>query len=270
MSAVNSERWLDMLESICTRVASPHLDLLVDQTGCGEQLLEGIRQLEPAMSFQLLFEGMPEAGIAHQGPLLVRIDLAQRLHRFWLEGVIDAFPRESRLLALVSTWPFQQLAEYLRQCLEAANGGVVGVLRFYDPRLFPLLLSHVLDLRQQQQLLRPAQCWSWLDRDGRVGYRRGIGASAASPDLFQPFELSDNQLHRLGCASDTTLALRKITGDLPPQWSEEQRFHACYAAMLEADEAGLLVQARRVAFVLERIGGECPAPGHAGIQGVAR
>jgi len=256
MSEVQTERWLRLLDHFCTQLDSPHLDLLIDQAGCQERLLEGLRQFEPAISFQLLFEDMPESGIAHLGPLLVRIELAQPLHRFWLEELVDTFAMDSRLLALVSKWPFERLAGYLQQCLEAANGGAVGVLRFYDPRLFPLLFSHVLDPQQQQQLLHPALCWSWLDRDGQPGYLRGAAASAAGPDLFQPFELDDPQLHRLGCASDASRALTHIAGQLPAQWSPEQRFQACYRAMLEADEAGLMAGTKRIAFVLERIRGE--------------
>ncbi|MDR0277398.1 MAG: DUF4123 domain-containing protein [Paucimonas sp.] len=255
MSSENARQWLVLLQETCTRLGSPHLDLLIDQTGCQEDLPTGIGQLEPPMPFRLLFEGMPEEGISHLGPLLIRIEMAQSLHRFWLEELIEAFVGDSRLLALVSPWPFERLAGYLQQCLEAANGGVVGVLRFYDPRLFPLLLSHVLDPQQQSQLLRPALCWSWLDRNGQPCYQRGEGASAATPDVFQPIELSDDQMHRLGCASDATVTMGKLAAELPAQWQAEQRFQACYAAMLEADAAGLLTSAQRTAFVRDRVHG---------------
>ncbi|WP_110973017.1 DUF4123 domain-containing protein [Pseudomonas huaxiensis] len=253
MNIANPEQWLDLLEAGCAQVASTHLDLLIDQANCQAPLLAGIQQFEPAMPWRMLFDALPESGAAHLGPLLVRIDLHQPLQRLWLEELIHELGDQSRLLALVSRWPFERLGTYLSQCLEVLNGGRGGVLRYYDPRLFPLLFSHVLDPDQQRQLLCPAVFWSWLDLDGQPRHQTGTAAPAEGFYHFQTIELSDRQLDRLCCASDTWVALSELAAGLPTQWGAEQRFQACYAAMLEADEAGLMVDTQRQAFVLDRI-----------------
>lgn len=253
MSNANPEQWLGLLEAGGKQVGSTHLDLLIDQANCELSLLDGIQQFEPPMPWRMLFDALPESGAAHLGPLLVRVDLQQPVQRVWLEELMHELGEQSRLLALVSRWPFERLGAYLGQCLEASSGGCGGVLRYYDPRLFPLLFSHVLDPDQQQQLLRPAVFWSWLDLDGRPRHLTGSAAPAEGFYEFQAIELSDRQIDRLHCASDTWTALGGLAAGLPAQWGAEQRFQACYAAMLEADEAGLMLDTQREAFVLDRI-----------------
>lgn len=253
MSTNGTEPWLDLLKPAVARMPRSHLDLLIDQAGCDAPLLEGIRHFAPAVPWCRLFEALPEAGIAHVGPLLVRIDLDQPLQHLWLEELIGVFGKQSRLLALVSPWPFERLASYLGQCLEARSGGRIGLLRYYDPRLLPLLLGQVLDAEQQRQLLRPAVFWSWLDRDGRPRRQSGTAESAEGFHQFRMIELSDTQLDLLHCASDAHDALSELSDALPREWSMERRFQACYAAMREASDAGLMADTQRQAFVLDRI-----------------
>ncbi|OLS62623.1 DUF4123 domain-containing protein [Pseudomonas putida] len=253
MSTTRTDPWLELLESAVARMPHNHLDLLIDQAGCNAPLLEGIRQSAASVPWCRLFEALPEAGIAHVGPLLVRIDLGQPLQRLWLEELIGVFGKESRLLALVSTWPFERLASYLGQCLEARSAGRVGLLRYYDPRLLPLLLGQVLDTEQQRQLLRPAVFWSWLDRDGRPRQHSGTAEHTEGFHQFHMIELSDAQLDLLHCASDAHDALSELSDALPREWSAERRFQACYAAMREASDAGLMADTQRQAFVLDRI-----------------
>ncbi|WP_342456597.1 hypothetical protein [Pseudomonas sp. PSKL.D1] len=105
--------------------------------------------------------------------------------------------------------------------MQALNGGRLGLLRFYDPRLFPVLFSHVL---------QPEQC-------------EGVG----------PVALSDAQVDILGCAADATRAIAQQAIAFPLQWGAEQRFQACYRGMLEACREGLLVDVEREAFVSEQV-----------------
>jgi hypothetical protein len=257
MSATHVSAWLDLLEFSCDRVSITCLDIIIDQAGSDAPLLPGVLSVEPALPWYSLFTGLPESGADDLAPLLVRVDLSQPLQRHWLVGLLQALDGRSQLLVLGSRWPFQTLAEHLRRCLEARNGGYLGLLRYYDPRLFPLLLSQVLEPEQQQPLLHPAVFWSWLDRDGLPKRLLGTAHTPESADDFTPIELSDRQVETLNCASDATMAMASLADALPTQWSAEQQFQACYAAMLEATEAGLLLAPQREAHTLERLRSAC-------------
>lgn len=253
MTAAHLSTWLGLMEATCGKVSTTCLDIIIDQAGSDAPLLPSVLSVQPSMPWYSLYTGLPEAGADDLAPLLVRIDLAQPLQRHWLLGLMHELDGRSQLLALASLWPFQALAEYLGRCLEARNGGCLGLLRYYDPRLFPLLFSHVLQADQQQLLLRPAVFWSWLDRDGVPQRLLGATDMPESADGFSPMELSDGQVETLGCASDATLAVVSLSDALPSGWGAEQCFQACYAAMLEASRAGLLLKPEREAFTLDRL-----------------
>ncbi|NWA05004.1 DUF4123 domain-containing protein [Pseudomonas gingeri] len=253
MTTPHIDTWLGLLDAACAQGSSTCLDIIIDQSGGDEPWLSSVLSVEPPLPWYSLFTGMPEEAAEELAPLLVRVDLAQPLQRHWLAGLMHELDGCSQLLALASMWPFQALAEYLDRCLEASNGGCPGLLRYYDPRLFPLLFSHVLEPGQQQALLRPVLFWSWLDRDGAPQRLLGAADTPDSLETFKPFDLSDSQLETLGCASDATLALENLRTALPAEWSAERRFQACYAAMLDATEAGVLVDTEREAFTLDRV-----------------
>lgn len=234
MSAVSRSTWIELLEVSCTEVSVTCLDLIIDQAGSESPLLPSVLSVEPALPWYSLFTGLPEDAASELAPLLVRVDLTQPLQHQWLIGLVQALKGRSQLLVLASFWPFQALAEYLGRCLEVRNGGYLGLLRYYDPRVFPLLFSHVLEPEQQRWLLCPAVLWSWLDRDGIPKQLKGRTDAQALPEDFMPIELSDSQLETLCCASDATTAMVKLADALPPGWSAEQHFQACYAAMLDA------------------------------------
>lgn len=253
MTAIQRDAWLELLEVSCAKGGISHLDVIVDQAASNTPLLPSVLSVEPPLQWHLLFTGLPEEGAADLGPLLLRVDLTQPLQRQWLGGLMHEARGRSQLLVLASPWPFLALAEHLGRCLEATNGGYTGLLRYYDPRLFALLFSHVLEPEQQQLLLRPAVFWSWLDRDGVPGHLPGVPGEPLDPEDFCLLDLSDDQLEILGCASDATLATSKLLAARAPHWGAEEYFQQCYAAMLAATEAGLLLGPEREAFVLERL-----------------
>lgn len=253
MTAQTASTWLNLLEDACREIPTTHLDIIIDQAG-GAPLLESVRSIDPPLSWQSLFEGQPEASAVDLAPLLVRIDLNEPLQRHWLLGLLHDRAELQQLLVVASLWPFDELAAYLSQCLGALYGGQPALLRYYDPRLFPLLFSHVLSPEQQSQLLRPAVFWSWLDRDGAPRRLLGQSEPAQSKAAFTAIELSDAQRETLGCASDATLLLASPEAGRLSAASPEQRFQACYAAMLGATRAGLLLDEQRWAHVLQRLG----------------
>lgn len=257
MTSARSVPWIELLEACCAQSTLTCLDIIIDQAGGDTPMLGSVLSVEPSLPWHSLFSELPEAGAEELAPLLVRVDLAIPLQRQWLIGLMQALKGCSQLLVLASNWPFQALAEYLGRCLEAQCGGCPGLLRYYDPRLFPLLFSHVLEPSQQRLLLRPAVFWSWLDRDGLPQRLTGACDEPVWPEDRRPIVLSDSQLETLGCASDATLAMEIFGEALPAQLSAEQQFQACYAAMLEATQAGLISETEREAYTLDRLRTAC-------------
>lgn len=257
MTSVRSDTWIELLEACCAQTTITSLDIIIDQAGSDTPMLGSVLSVEPSLPWHSLFSELPEAGAEDLAPLLVRVDLTIPLQRQWLIGLMQSLKGRSQLLVLASNWPFQALAEYLGRCLEAQSGGYPGLLRYYDPRLFPLLFSHVLESNQQRLLLRPAVFWSWLDRDGLPQRLAGACDEPVWPEERRPIVLSDSQLETLGCASDATLALASLGEALPPQLSAEQQFQTCYAAMLEATQAGLISTTEREAYTLDRLRTAC-------------
>ncbi|KGE64852.1 MULTISPECIES: DUF4123 domain-containing protein [Pseudomonas] len=253
MSAVPHEAWIELLEVSCTEVSVTCLDLIIDQAGSEYPLLPSVLSVEPALPWYSLFTDLPEHAASELAPLLVRVDLAQPQQHQWFIGLVQALKGRSQLLVLASFWPFKELAEYLGRCLEVRHEGYLGLLRYYDPRVFPLLFSHVLEPQQQRWLLCPAAFWSWLDRDGIPHRFQGRADAQALPEDFVPIELSDSQLETLCCASDATTAMVNLADALPLGASAEQHFQACYVAMLEATQAGLLLEPERQAYTLDRL-----------------
>ncbi|MGE8144295.1 DUF4123 domain-containing protein [Pseudomonas frederiksbergensis] len=253
MSSVPRNPWIELLEVSCTQVPTHCLDIIIDQAGSDSPVLPSVLSVEPALPWHSLFTGLPEAGVDELAPLLVRVDLTQPLQRQWLVGLVQMLEGRAQLLVLASLWPFQTLAEHLGRCLEASNGGYLGLLRYYDPRLFPLLFSHVLEAEQQQPWLRPAVFWSWLDHDGLPRRLLGSPDTLEWPEDFTPVELSDSQLETLCCASDAMAAMESLAAALPCEWSTEQSFQACYAGMLDASQAGLLLTPQREAYTRDKL-----------------
>ncbi|MNE58631.1 hypothetical protein D3C80_1536720 [compost metagenome] len=183
----------------------------------------------------------------------MRVELIQPLQRQWFLGLLNATQGLPVLMTLASDWPFPMLAEHLGRCIEALNGGCLGILRYYDPRLFPLLFSHVLTPEQQQAWLQPALFWSWLDRDGLPQHLLGAAHSPVIDDSFTPLELSDSQVDVLCCAGDATIAMVSLAAQFPSDWGAEQCFRGCYSGMLAASSAGLLTTSQREALTLEHL-----------------
>lgn len=253
MTTAHISTWLGVLEASCAQVSTTFLDIIVDQAGSEAPLLPSVLSIEPPIPWYSLFTGLPEEGADDLAPLLLRIDLAQPLQRQWLIGLMHDLNGRSQLLVLASLWPFQVLAEYLGRCLEVRNGGYLGLLRYYDPRVFPLLFSHVMESDQQQVLLHPVIFWSWLDRDNAPKRLMGLAAMPEGGHSSIPIELSDSQVETLSCASDATVAMVSLSEALPFGWGAERRFQHCYTSMIQATRAGLLVASQREAYTLEAV-----------------
>jgi len=240
--------WLDDLQQCCAAQPNASLYLIIDQAIDEAPLVPGVFSI---VSCHSLFTGLPEEDAVHLAPLLIQVDRDAPLIRLWLSALMAERDPRTCMVALVSRWGLQALGSYLSRCLEACNGGQTGILRYYDPRLFPLLFSHVLTPAQQQPLLSPAVNWYWLDRDGAHQQMEGLDEPPMYSDELDIAELTDAQLETLACASDAVALTQDPLAAFPADCSLERRFQNCYAAMLEATRVGLILPTQRDAFALD-------------------
>ena len=76
-----------------------------------------------------------------QAPLLMRLDLTHWRHKAWLEELLTHGAADARVLVVISPLAFETLSHALRALSQIRWGCKAGLLRYYDPRSFPLLMS---------------------------------------------------------------------------------------------------------------------------------
>ncbi len=213
-----------------------HIDVLVDATGLDDYplLAEHARQSDPPALFKLL-EQTPEAALADEGPLLLRLEDG---HAAWLDELLERIDCRRHLMLLFSPWPLPRLGEHLRSCTQAEwnQGRSSGVLRFYEPGLF-MAVSDMLDPRQSRYLHAPVSSWHWLDRDGRPRALAGHYQAHETPPLQAALRLEAHQVAALRAWSEAE-AYRREYFVLPREHglgSQESLLQHLVQAHLAAD-----------------------------------
>ncbi|MDX5631158.1 MULTISPECIES: DUF4123 domain-containing protein [unclassified Brenneria] len=244
--------WFSLLETAVKNAESDHLDLIVDQSGANTPLIPALETFSPAIPWCSLFAGLPEESEVDAAPLLIRINLGLLEQRQWAEQLIQHLAKQPRLLTLCSAWSFNMLSEYFTACLDATHCGQPGILRFFDPRIFPHLFTHILLDSQQKHLLRPAMFWSWLDREGEPVWLTGDNASP-SEEKPEKIDLDDQQLEQLLIVSDAEMLMCSFMRQNGLTRASEALFHASYRAMREATAANIFLDQEREAFAWQRL-----------------
>jgi hypothetical protein len=231
-------RWLEEIANTSAEVGQQYVDVLLDQTGLPASIQPMVQRINPRVACFALFSGTPEEPLMAQGPLLMRLDLQQWQHRAWLQDLIEHLGSDSRLLLLVTPHAFEDLSLVLQALSRMSVGGQPGVLRYYDPRVFPAFIDDILQPPQRETFLQIASYWSWLDRDGQPQWLPGTcTADAPPPDVPAPLALTDAQYEHFGCISSA----QKLTaqpGLLALGLSNEQRFNQLYAYACQASADG--------------------------------
>ncbi|MVW73969.1 DUF4123 domain-containing protein [Pseudomonas xionganensis] len=250
----STHAWLESLKERAQANRLEHLDLLIDATALQYPLLNNLQALNQPPAQALLLEGLPEAALAEQGPILLRISLATTAQWQWLSEVDETLLSQQRLLALLSAWPFADLAQHLSQHLQAEwnQGRSSGLLRYYDPRLF-LAICDMLDPQQSAQFHAPVITWHWLDRDGAPALLPGMPRSPSTlQQPLPPLQLSNPQVASLVAWTGAELLCRDYA--LQPQdyglAKQESLIRHLVHGQLAADRAGCF-DATRDNFVLD-------------------
>ena len=166
--------WLRRLMDESRSAQLDHVDLLINGAVLPVSLLPALLELRPAPSCVWLFEQKPEKQLAHQGPVLVRIALDSQAQCAQTAQLLEAVHPHFCVLALISRWPFDDLAAHLRGATQATwnKGANCGVLRYYDTRLF----RHFCEQLDPQQLVlfhAPVIQWHWIDHDAKAAVLSG-------------------------------------------------------------------------------------------------
>ncbi|MGC4075490.1 MAG: DUF4123 domain-containing protein [Rubrivivax sp.] len=112
-----------------------------------------------------LFDGTPDAALAHAGPWLVDIDLVAEV----LVCELVTLEHEAPALSwLIAPRDLEGLGQLLQRRLEVGlPDGRRALLRFWDPRVL-VDLAQTLDVRQHEELFGHVHEWHLLHEGRRV------------------------------------------------------------------------------------------------------
>jgi hypothetical protein len=245
--------WIDKIRMTCQRAEIEHVDVIIDQCAVDFCVLPALTTFSNSMMWQSLYHGLPEDIYPEDAPVLVRASLSDAEHVQWLHNLAAEMMESAPLLICGSSWPFEQLADWLRDCVNAQHEGREGIFRFWDTRIFPFLFSHILDDEQQKQLQKPVLFWTWFDCDYQPCILLGSGEIPESDESVVQIEFTDGQFEKLMCVSDARQFLRyeKIPEGLFT--NRQSEFTACYEAMLTATEQQIIFDDKRSAWVMAQI-----------------
>lgn len=243
-------QWIEEVAVTCQASGTDYLDIIVDQVGLDFSVIPALDAL--SVEWQSLYNGLPEAFIVDDAPLIARITFDDLQQMQWLKDISQRVVVQAPLLLLCSCWPFSAQASWLTQCMDILQEGRSGILRFYDTRIFPLLFTHVLSEEQQQSFLRPALFWAWQDMDGNSRGIKGNGTPQARYEKPHKIDLSDRQLDHLMCVCDVMTLLGHKAPPAGRYASRQALFSDCYQSMVEATNRGIILDEAREAWVIEK------------------
>jgi hypothetical protein len=244
-------QWLEQIEQVCASAELQQVNLLLDQADWRHCAVPGLQALSPKAPWFSLFTGTPEEKLLDQAPLLMRLDLTLWQHRAWLQELIEHGASEARLMVLVSSLRFEELSHALQALFQMQWGGQAGLLRFYDPRIFPVLINAILTREQRAEFLQVARFWGWLDRDGQPQWLQGTHRKQQEGIQVSPFvELSNEQCARIKCIGE---AQQLLTGGEFDHLdgNREQCFALLYSILIETGRENYLGGLEK--YVLDRL-----------------
>lgn len=231
-TAKSIDSYLNQLQKINSHLPFNHIDIIIDQSGLEESLVPLLSKLDDNLVWASLFESFPEEGLLEQAPLLVRIQWNEQIHRLLLNEILEYLYGKPRTLFIYSELHFDELFKRLQSQLEITWGKQNCLLRFYDPRIFPELMSHILTLEQRQAFNEIAYMWGWLNRDQKISWLPGLFKPNAAISQSSMIELDDRQFDMLDGISDVTrlMSMKKFHR---PELTQEQNFSVLYQLTLQ-------------------------------------
>lgn len=230
--------WLIQANALCTAAGQDYLDVLVDQAGTAQPLQQALNQINPPLRWLELFANTPEAATPEYSPLVMRLHFSISSHQRWLEQLVEHFSTTPRLTLLISPLAFDLLSSHLQALSQVHWEEQTGLLRYYDNRVFPSLLEHVLTPEQQAAFTDIALFWSWRDRDDEVVWKTGTwNPGRQLADAPEMHRMSDAQVELMGCISDAEMLMKEQATLVP---SREEHFAQCLEIAIKASRAGYI------------------------------
>ncbi|WP_230979226.1 DUF4123 domain-containing protein [Intestinirhabdus alba] len=202
-------QWITQLEQLCERLGMSAVYVIVDQAGNVPSLIQDLQHFRPAIDWVSLIENEPENEYLDDAPLFLRLNFSLDQHKAWLKILLRHYSDPARVLLFFSANDFKLLAGHLQRLTFTEWEGRKGLLRFYDTRIFPTLLSSILDEQQKSGFLNIARLWTWRDRDRHPVWLRGEYEGYEFSNDFL-LTLSDAQYSQLGDISDIEFLSRNI------------------------------------------------------------
>jgi hypothetical protein len=237
-----------------------YVDVIINATLLDYPLIQRLVELDPPPSFARLLEGTPEHQLADQGPVLVRVVWTETAQVNWLGEFVHAFQYQSRLLTLLSRWPFDALRDHLRYYTQVqwSRGAHSGILRYYDTRLFKRI-SNLFTGDDGRSFHAAVISWHWTDRDRKPD---SVGGRTLNPREFRrptaALMLDRYQVESL-CAWSAAEQWEEQHGsvDVRHRWGKELRIAQLYQAHSEAQSKRLEGPAH-TAFIVEWLAQQLP------------
>lgn len=230
------EQWLEQAEFLSRNASLDYIDVIIDSSGTERSAYKMFYQFFPPVRIASLYEGMPEEGLKDEGPVMVRFNWKDIQQKAFLAEIVRCWGGDSRLMLVISPLVFDELKNQLLALAQFEWGNQSGILRFYDSRIFPVLLSHVLSEEQKMLFNRLTFYWGWLDRDLKQTWKQGsIGPDTRTLPDPVILALNDRQIETIGCISDAEMLARSIARENTLQ---EDNFRNCFEAALAASREG--------------------------------
>lgn len=229
-----AHQWLEQSEFLSLNAGLNYIDVIIDQAGAEWPVADALNQLSPAVRQASLFKGTPEEGMQDEGPILVRFFWSEWQHKALLAELMQYWGKTFRVMLLISPLVFDELKSRLGALTQFEWEDQTGVLRFYDSRVFPALLSHVLSEQQQAAFTDIAFYWGCQDRDMcQIWIQGNIGPESRVLPEPTILTLDDRQIETIGCISDAEMLARNTGKE---NISREKNFQHCFTAALAASQ----------------------------------
>ncbi len=185
-----------------------------------------VLKLQQSPDSACLFEGTIQANAEAVAPWLLRIGNADSERRR-LRDCVDAALTYPALSWIVTPLSLDELLTRLRRRLDARLPDSYDVLlRFYDPRVLPMLSARLHE-PQQRAFFCVCSQWLYLDRDDKL--QRIESVAAREGDILETMlELDANQQNALIAAAEIDVILNDLGNvNMQPfmEMTRTQRYH---------------------------------------------
>lgn len=219
---VDETQWLRQIEQVCAQLNNFTVNVIIDQAGEVPSLVQDLKRFQPKISWVSLLENEPENEFIDDAPVYLQLQLDIWQHREWFSALLRQYPDPARVLLFFSNDSFSILSKHFQALIIAEWEGRKGLLRFYDARIFSVLVETILTEQQRTYFFGLVPLWSWRDRDGCPVWLQADNATNDYDENVM-IELNDHQYSQLGLISDIEEFIRKHSAKYP-QFTQQSLF----------------------------------------------